>query len=200
MAKDAPRCKPLVIPTCQPPRHSEASWGCPRAATVATDASGHGGGMLKVTRQPRGWPTRFISGVGIFPCIRSRDPAVSGQMQEAFRRLAWKVEDGADAPTGAARTDGGVTAPLSGVLSFHRGTAQRYASLMHGHAQALVERPLHVRNDDPPASRRWGCHVKGDAGIARRRGSHCTPSESTSTQRGGAPPSSHRCRSRKPLK
>lgn len=60
--------------------------------TVATGRSGHGGGgMLKVTRQPSGLRASFISQVGIYPCIGGRDPAVNDQLQEAFRRPAWKA-------------------------------------------------------------------------------------------------------------
>ena len=60
--------------------------------TAAVDPSGHGSGaMLKVTQQPRGWTARFISGVGIFPCIGARDPAANDRLQEAFRCPAWKT-------------------------------------------------------------------------------------------------------------
>ena len=59
--------------------------------TVAVDASGNGrGGMLKITRQPRGLAARFISEVSIFPCIGARDPELNERLREAFRRGKWE--------------------------------------------------------------------------------------------------------------
>lgn len=59
--------------------------------TVALDAFGHGrGGMLKVTRGPRGLTAGFISEVGIFPCIGARDPELNTRLQAAFRRHDWE--------------------------------------------------------------------------------------------------------------
>jgi protein-L-isoaspartate(D-aspartate) O-methyltransferase len=57
--------------------------------TVASDASGHGGGVLKITRQPHGLTARFIADVKIFPCLGARDPQSNAQVQEAFRRGTW---------------------------------------------------------------------------------------------------------------
>jgi protein-L-isoaspartate(D-aspartate) O-methyltransferase len=59
--------------------------------TVADEPSGNGGGMLKITRQPHGYTAYFISRVGIFPCIGVWDPEANAQLQEAFRRPAWKT-------------------------------------------------------------------------------------------------------------
>jgi protein-L-isoaspartate(D-aspartate) O-methyltransferase len=60
--------------------------------TVAVDTSGHGGGgVLKLMRHPRGFAARFISQVGIFPCIGARDPELNEQLKQAFRRPAWKA-------------------------------------------------------------------------------------------------------------
>lgn len=60
--------------------------------TVASDPSSLGrGGMLKITRQPRGLTACFISEVGIFPCIGVRDAELNAELQEAFRRPAWKA-------------------------------------------------------------------------------------------------------------
>lgn len=59
--------------------------------TVAVDALGHGrGGMLKITRHPRGYAARFISEVGIFPCIGARDTELNKQLEAAFRRHTWE--------------------------------------------------------------------------------------------------------------
>jgi protein-L-isoaspartate(D-aspartate) O-methyltransferase len=57
--------------------------------TVARHASGHGGGVLKITRQPHGLTARFIADVNIFPCIGARDPQMNDQLQDAFRRGTW---------------------------------------------------------------------------------------------------------------
>jgi hypothetical protein len=60
--------------------------------TVAAEPSGHGGrGMLEITRQPQGYTAYFISRVGIFPCFGVWDPEANAQLQEAFRRPAWKT-------------------------------------------------------------------------------------------------------------
>jgi len=110
---------------------------------------------------------------GHFPMHQGAAP--SGQRADTGGLPSSRVKDGAVAPAGSGRTDRGMLAPLSGVLSLHRGTAQRCASLRHGQARVMVERQPHVRDNDPPASHRWGCHVKGDAGVTRRRSPCCTP-------------------------
>lgn len=43
------------------------------------------GGMLKVTRTQRGFDARFISRVGIFPCVGARDPQLNEQLADAIR-------------------------------------------------------------------------------------------------------------------
>lgn len=58
--------------------------------TVAINTSGDGrGGMLKVTRHRRGFSARFISEVGIFPCIGARDSEMNEKLAKAFRGGAW---------------------------------------------------------------------------------------------------------------
>ena len=59
--------------------------------TVAFDAMGHGrGGMLRIVRHPQGFAARFISEVGIFPCIGARDAELNTQLEAAFRRHTWE--------------------------------------------------------------------------------------------------------------
>jgi protein-L-isoaspartate(D-aspartate) O-methyltransferase len=59
--------------------------------TVALDAIGHGrGGMLRIVRHPQGFAARFISEVGIFPCIGARDAELNKQLEAAFRRHTWE--------------------------------------------------------------------------------------------------------------
>jgi len=58
--------------------------------TVAISPLGHGrGGMLKVTRNGGGFSARFISEVGIFPCLGARDPEMNEKLTGAFRGGAW---------------------------------------------------------------------------------------------------------------
>jgi protein-L-isoaspartate(D-aspartate) O-methyltransferase len=60
--------------------------------TVAINTLGHGGGgMLKVTRHPRGFSARFISEVRIFPCIGARDAEMNEKLREALRGGAWQA-------------------------------------------------------------------------------------------------------------
>lgn len=59
--------------------------------TVALDAIGHGrGGMLHIARHPQGFAARFISEVGIFPCLGARDAELNKQLETAFRRRTWE--------------------------------------------------------------------------------------------------------------
>ena len=55
--------------------------------TVALDTLGHGrGAMLRIVRHADAFAARFISEVGIFPCIGARDPELNTQLAAAFRR------------------------------------------------------------------------------------------------------------------
>jgi protein-L-isoaspartate(D-aspartate) O-methyltransferase len=59
--------------------------------TVTDDADGSGGGrVLKIIRQPEGFTASFISGVGIFSCVGSRDSELNQRLKEAFDRDDWK--------------------------------------------------------------------------------------------------------------
>jgi protein-L-isoaspartate(D-aspartate) O-methyltransferase len=59
--------------------------------TLADDKSvGGSGGILKVTRQDRCLAARFISAVGIFPCLGGRVPELNARLREAFGRGDWK--------------------------------------------------------------------------------------------------------------
>lgn len=58
--------------------------------TVAFDTSHGRGLMLKIARQPQGFAARFLSEVGIFPCVGARDTEVNTQLAEAFRRHTWQ--------------------------------------------------------------------------------------------------------------
>jgi protein-L-isoaspartate(D-aspartate) O-methyltransferase len=59
--------------------------------TVTDDADGGGGGhVLKVIRHPEGLAASFISGVGIFSCVGSRDAELNQRLKEAFERDDWK--------------------------------------------------------------------------------------------------------------
>jgi protein-L-isoaspartate(D-aspartate) O-methyltransferase len=59
--------------------------------TVSEGADGGGGGrVLKVTRQPEGFTASFISGVGIFSCVGSRDSELNQRLKEAFEREDWQ--------------------------------------------------------------------------------------------------------------
>jgi protein-L-isoaspartate(D-aspartate) O-methyltransferase len=60
--------------------------------TATKEANGPGWGyVLKVTRQSRGLAACFISDVGVFPCIGSRDTALNERLKEAFDRGDWKT-------------------------------------------------------------------------------------------------------------
>jgi protein-L-isoaspartate(D-aspartate) O-methyltransferase len=61
---------------------------CPLTAPVADDnPNGIGWGlMLKVTRGADGYAARFISVVGIYPCLGARDPESGQRLREAFAR------------------------------------------------------------------------------------------------------------------
>jgi len=61
----------------------------PLTVTEETDDGG-GGRVLKVTRQPGGLTACFISGVGIFSCVRGRDAELNQRLKEAFERDDWK--------------------------------------------------------------------------------------------------------------
>jgi protein-L-isoaspartate(D-aspartate) O-methyltransferase len=43
-----------------------------------------GGGMLKVVRQAGGYTARFISGVGIFPCMNGRNTTLNERLRKSF--------------------------------------------------------------------------------------------------------------------
>jgi protein-L-isoaspartate(D-aspartate) O-methyltransferase len=58
--------------------------------TVAFDAGGTGkGGMLKVSREERGYAARFLSSVAVFHCIGSRDDLANERLRDALMRRAW---------------------------------------------------------------------------------------------------------------
>ena len=58
---------------------------------TVTDANGGGGGhVLKVSRHPGGLEASFISGVGIFSCVGSRDAELNQRLKDAFERDDWK--------------------------------------------------------------------------------------------------------------
>jgi len=59
--------------------------------TAETDRAGSGSGyVLKVTRQPSGLACRFISGVGVFSCVGSRNPELNEKLKNAFTGETWK--------------------------------------------------------------------------------------------------------------
>jgi len=59
--------------------------------TVAYDDIGHGrGGVLRIVRRPHGFAARFISEVGIFPCLGARDPELNTRLAAAFRAHTWE--------------------------------------------------------------------------------------------------------------
>lgn len=57
----------------------------PLTVTDDTDP-GEAGRVLKVTRQPKGFPASFVSGVRIFPCVGGRDAELNQRLKEAFKR------------------------------------------------------------------------------------------------------------------
>ena len=59
--------------------------------TAETETDGIGGGhVLKVTCEPGGFACRFISQVGVFSCLGTRDPELNRRLTEAFSRGDWK--------------------------------------------------------------------------------------------------------------
>jgi protein-L-isoaspartate(D-aspartate) O-methyltransferase len=55
--------------------------------TVSDNENGHGfGGVLKVKRKDGGFAARFISRVGVFPCIGVRDLNLNERLKVAFER------------------------------------------------------------------------------------------------------------------
>jgi protein-L-isoaspartate(D-aspartate) O-methyltransferase len=61
----------------------------PLTVTDDADVSGEGR-VLMIIRQPEGFTASFISGVGIFSCVRSRDAELNRRLKEAFERDDWK--------------------------------------------------------------------------------------------------------------
>jgi protein-L-isoaspartate(D-aspartate) O-methyltransferase len=73
--------------------HPRSAWLDPlrlggRLLLLLTDydeESGHGGGaVLEVKRQSGGFPAHFISRVGVFPCLGSRDPGVERALERSL--------------------------------------------------------------------------------------------------------------------
>ena len=56
----------------------------PLTATIESLVHTHGG-MLKITREQRGYAARFISEVGIFPCTGARDARLNEPLANALR-------------------------------------------------------------------------------------------------------------------
>jgi protein-L-isoaspartate(D-aspartate) O-methyltransferase len=57
--------------------------------TVIEGARGGGGRVVKVTRQSEGLAACFISQVGIFSCVGSRDAELNYRLKQAFERDDW---------------------------------------------------------------------------------------------------------------
>jgi len=59
--------------------------------TAETDTAGSGGGyVLKVTFKPGGLACCFISRVGVFSCVGTRDPELNEKLKNAFTGETWK--------------------------------------------------------------------------------------------------------------
>lgn len=55
--------------------------------TVANESdASYSGHTLKIKRQENGYAARFISEVGIFPCLGARDPQLNDKLKKAFER------------------------------------------------------------------------------------------------------------------
>jgi len=56
----------------------------PRSRVLLDNQRHAGGSVLKVDRKETGFAARFISHVGVFPCIGARDPNLNAQLRHTF--------------------------------------------------------------------------------------------------------------------